>query len=162
MGLFVEGYAAVFGSPDFAGDLILKGAFSDWIRASSSDLVLPIYWVHAHSLKVGGSPLAIPVGATTLLAQRERGLYFAGELDNSMYAERLAWHVIHGSANGASFGYRTLPGGERATRMGRELSRLTVEEISITPTGRSLHPAAFVRPMPAAAAEPPAEQGAAA
>jgi len=154
MSIIVEGYAAIFGTPDKSGDVIQRGAFSDWLKAIGSDLVLPIYWTHDHSKQVGGKLTAMPIGATMLIAQRDAGLYFKAQLASSPKAAAVAELVRLGAATGSSIGYSVLDGGEKRIKGGgRALERLAVGEISITPTGRAMHPAAFVRP--AAAGEAP-------
>lgn len=160
--MLVEGYAAVFTVPDAAGDRIIPGAFSDWIASTGGILTLPIYWVHDHSPKVGGNPTAFPIGGTSLVAQREAGLYFRGELASFPKAAAAAELIRLGAANSSSIGYNVLSGGESVIKGGRELTRLWVGEITIAPTGRALHPLAFVRPAAAEDDGEAAVQGAAA
>lgn len=75
MGLRVRGYAAIFGNIDAEGEVIVKGAFSQWLDANPTTRV-KIYWMHAHKF----NPLAKPVGVTTLIRQDAKGLYFEGEI----------------------------------------------------------------------------------
>lgn len=162
MSILIEGYAAVFGVPDRSGDVIVRGAFSDWLKAAGSGLVLPIHWMHDHSPKVGGGPTRTPIGATTLISQRELGLYFKAQLADTPKANEIAELVRIGAARGSSIAWAALKGGINGSRPNRRLSRIMASEITVTTSGAQMHPAAFVRPL-AAGEMPSAEiEGAAA
>lgn len=74
MGLRVRGYASIFGNVDQYGEVVVKGAFSDWI-AANPDTRLKLYWMHAHKF----DPLAKPIGSV-MVRQDAKGLYFEGDV----------------------------------------------------------------------------------
>lgn len=104
-----EGYAAVFGRMDRAGDVIRPGAFAD---AGP----VPLLWQHRGA----------PVGRIVAIGEDARGLRIAGLVDDPALAA-----LVDGRAlDGLSVGYRAL-----AVRQGarRELLRVALAEISLVP-----------------------------
>jgi HK97 family phage prohead protease len=99
--LKVRGYASVFGNQDSDGEVIDRGAFSNWLKANP-DTTLSIYWNHAHIW----SPLAKPIGKTTKLRQDRKGLYFEGEILDTTEGLEVQELLKNGAINGASFAYR--------------------------------------------------------
>jgi HK97 family phage prohead protease len=98
--LKVRGYAAIFGNVDAENEVLVKGAFSDWIDANPSTRV-KIYWMHAHKF----SPLAKPVGVTTLIRQDAKGLYFEGEILDTVEGLDLQVLLRGKAIKEASFGF---------------------------------------------------------
>lgn len=100
MNLRVRGYASIFGVKDRDGEIIDKGAFSDWI-AKNPDTSLGIYWNHSHLY----SHTAKPIGHTTRLKQDRRGLYFEGTLNETAEGVEVA-ELLKGRRLEASFAFR--------------------------------------------------------
>ncbi len=101
MGLKVCGYAAVFGNVDSWGDIIDKGAFTDWLKANPNT-ELPMFWEHDH---VSWGDPKTPIGKTTMLIEDDFGLYYEGELSETPKADEIATLLSDGAITGASFAY---------------------------------------------------------
>lgn len=85
MGFKVQGFAAVFRNKDLANEIIDPGAFTDWLKANPATS-LRMYWNHDH--RWGSN--AVPIGVTTALVQKSKGLWFTGELYNTVKALEFA------------------------------------------------------------------------
>lgn len=100
MPIKVRGYATVFGVKDRDGEVIDRGAFSDWITANP-DTSLSIYWNHSHLY----SHSAKPIGHTTKLKQDRTGLYFEGVLNDTAEGIEVA-KVLSAKRMEASFAFK--------------------------------------------------------
>lgn len=115
----VEGYAALFDTPDRAGDIIARGAFARSLahRAAS----VKFLWQH---------DAAEPIGLWDHLAEDARGLKAKGRLLPSIRrgSESIAL-LSAGALDGLSIGFRTI----RSERAGahRLLTEIELWEISL-------------------------------
>jgi len=67
-----EAIVAVFGNVDSYGDMIIKGAFADWITSCSTGGYAPPVWTHQWG--------TVPIGVTQEIAENDEGLYVKGRL----------------------------------------------------------------------------------
>lgn len=126
----IEGYAALFGRPDLAGDIICRGAFARSLaRRRPGDIAL----LYQHAAEQ-------PVGRWTALREDETGLFARGELLLDATAGREAHALLKGRAlSGLSIGFAPVRARQRASqrrnsrpgRTGRELLEIDLWEISI-------------------------------
>ena len=126
--MLVKGYAAIFDTPDKTGDVIVAGAFSDWIKSTGGVVTLPMYWMHDYNPRMGGKPTKAPIGVTTLIKQDTAGLYFEGDLAGFPKAAAIAELVAMGGANGSSIGYEPAEGG---VSFRRSVSSLSASGVSV-------------------------------
>lgn len=92
---YIEGYAAIFGTPDLSGDIIVPGAFAKSLERSGGEL--PYLW--QHDLK---GPV---IGRVVELAEDTKGLRYKARLSRTQFAADLGVQVADGDVDGASFGY---------------------------------------------------------
>jgi HK97 family phage prohead protease len=103
----VQGYAAVFGLVDRAGDVIRAGAFGDVG-------VVPLLWQHRGE----------PVGEICAIGEDARGLWIEAEV----VAPEVVRLVRSGALRGLSVGYRPLVVVQGAYR---EIRRAALAEVSL-------------------------------
>lgn len=139
MGLKVRGYAAVFGNKDHAGEVIDRGAFTDWI-AANPDTSVPIFWQHKHKWDIE----AKPIGATTTLKQDRKGLYFEGEILDTAEGLEVQALLQGGAVKNMSFGYNTTDRYQKKDTW--HLSKLEVMELS--PANWGANPKAYIEVVP--------------
>ncbi len=106
-GVRFEGYAAVFGRVDRAGDMFRAGAFGE-------PGPVPLLFMHAGA----------PVGEIETLAEDATGLRIVARVE----AEELAGLVRRGTVAGLSVGYRPV---EVRSGARRELVRVALAEVSL-------------------------------
>jgi len=93
-----EGYAAKFGNIDLGGDIIVKGAFTDWladIKATKSKLP-PVLWQH---------DMSSPIGKTLEIYEDDNGLYVKGQLSTTQLAMDARTLAKDEVLQGMSIGY---------------------------------------------------------
>jgi HK97 family phage prohead protease len=112
----IAGYAALFGTPDGARDVILPGAFARSLAERTSSL--PLFWQHSPEQQIGWVEKA---------EEDERGLRVIARLTNA--SSRAAAMLNQGTVNGLSFGYRARS--FRRTHEGRELAEIDLFEVSL-------------------------------
>ena len=100
MSIRVRGYASVFGIKDTDGEVVDRGAFTNWLK-DNPEKSLAIFWNHSHLYNHS----AKPIGHTTRLKQDRRGLYFEGELNNTAEAQDV-YEVLKGRPLEASFAFK--------------------------------------------------------
>lgn len=117
--LLIEGHASLFALADLAGDVVLRGAFADSLRAGKS---VPMLFQHDPSE---------PVGLWTELREDRRGLFVKGEiLPAGPRGRTVAGLVRRGAVDGLSIGFRTRRSAPRRPR-GRSLIAVDLWEVSI-------------------------------
>lgn len=124
----ISGYASVFGNVDSYGDIVVKGAFSEFLeRAAESGKVVPIFY--GHNME---DPKA-NIGGTIELREDGRGLFFRAQLDLSghTYGRVVYEQLKDGRLDSLSFGYSVLDA--KMTDAGYELRELELYEISVVP-----------------------------
>ena len=115
----IEGYAAVFGTPDLSGDVIRRGAFERLIPAAASRVKM----LAQHAAEV-------PVGRWTRIEEDAHGLRVRGEVFTDTDAGRNLHLLLAGGAlDGLSIGFK--PVRARRTRTGREILEAELWEVSI-------------------------------
>jgi HK97 family phage prohead protease len=138
MGFKVRGFAAVFRNKDLAGEIIDPGAFTDWLKANPST-ALRIYWNHNHRY---GSDKK-PIGITTKLVQKSKGLWFEGELADTPDAREVAELLKQGPMQ-ASFYYGIV---DRYKEKGVwHLKALNPHEVG--PVNFAANPKAYIEALP--------------
>lgn len=116
----IEGYAAVFGVADMAGDRILPGAFGSQLIPASSRRVRMLYQHQAES----------PIGRWTDFQEDNRGLLVRGELFLDTARGHDVYRLLEGGAiDGLSIGFKTQRA--RAVPQGRRLLSIDLWEVSI-------------------------------
>lgn len=124
----IEGYAAVFNTPDLNGDVIAPGAFSKTLRAAA-----PVRMLYQHAAET-------PIGRWTAFRQDAYGLFVAGEILLSSPRAREVHALLEGRAiDGLSIGYQTrraqkIKGGRRITEA--ELWEVSVVTFPMAPKAR--------------------------
>lgn len=124
-GLF-EGYLSVFGNVDDGGDVVMPGAFDDWLaewKAGSSPV--PLLWQHM---------TFEPIGFLSDFEPDQKGLKVRGQLlvEDDPVARRAYAHVKAKSIGGMSMGYKTLEAELDPSRRGvRQLKKIAVKEGSL-------------------------------
>lgn len=98
-----EGHLAAFGNKDFDGDIIRKGAFSDWLEKSRQDdkKSIPIFWSHKSNEPIGVFPL-------DSMTEDDRGLFVKGVMpkDDTFVSGRVIPQLKIGSVSKMSIGYK--------------------------------------------------------
>lgn len=108
----IEGYAAVFGSPDLSGDVIRAGAFARSLRAGAPPMLLQ----HRNG--------AI-AGRWVRLTETGRGLFVRGLIESETAAK-----LARDGLNGLSIGFRPRVWAARAAG-GRLLADIDLVEVSL-------------------------------
>lgn len=124
----ISGYASVFGNVDSYGDIVIHGAFSEFLEGiSSSNKVIPIFY--GHNME---DPKA-NIGGTIELREDSHGLFFKARLDLSghTYGRVVYEQLKDGRLDSLSFGYRVLDA--KMASEGYELRKLELYEISVVP-----------------------------
>ena len=116
----IAGYASVFDNKDAQGDIILAGAFGQFISEKAKDI--KFLWQHNPNK---------PIGIIKKLQQDYYGLYVEAELNTTSSIAKEAISLIkQGALNGLSIGFKA-----NKTRYNdkgeREILSLTLLEISI-------------------------------
>lgn len=112
----IAGYAALFGVPDGAHDVIVPGAFARTL-ANRRD-ALPLFWQHRPEQRIG----------TVELAEEDaKGLRVIARLDNPQ--SRAVAALMAREVNGLSFGYRARA--YHRTSEGRVLEDVELLEVSL-------------------------------
>ena len=94
-GLF-KGYAAATGNVDLGGDIILKGAFNEWLQTSDTSRVR-VLWQHDWDK---------PIGKTLSMYEDDKGLAVEGELLLDIQKAQEARTLVKNNAiDGLSIGY---------------------------------------------------------
>lgn len=124
----IEGYAAVFNTPDLNGDVVAPGAFSKSLRAAA-----PVRMLYQHAAET-------PIGRWASMRQDGYGLFVKGEILLASPRAREVHALIEGGAiDGLSIGYQTrraqkIKGGRRITEA--ELWEVSVVTFPMAPTAR--------------------------
>jgi len=114
--LRLAGYAALFGVPDGARDVIVRGAFARTLTDRRGSI--PLLWQHRPEQRIGWVQLA---------EEDERGLRVVAGIDNP--DSRAVSVLLAKQVNGLSFGYRAR--GYRHGPQGRVLHDIELIEISL-------------------------------
>lgn len=130
-----EGYGAIFGNVDAYGDLILKGAFKQTLRAWKSLKKLPPMLLQHAGGWFGGADDFVPVGVWDEMIEDEKGLFAKGHL-LAMATDRgqqVYEAMKAGSLDGLSIGYRAKEFvlGTNPTEPPRTLKQVELVEVSI-------------------------------
>lgn len=125
----ITGYASTFTrTPDWAGDVVAKGAFADWLNRIEQDgTTVPLLYNHDQSLDSF-------IGKVTSIAEDEHGLLFTAEFDATEKAQRARELAMDGRLAKFSFAYMILDQGTVTLEDGtkaNELRRLDVDEVSL-------------------------------
>lgn len=128
----ITGYASTFTrTPDSYGDVIAKGAFSNWLNQIKQDgTIVPMLYNHDQSLDCF-------IGTVTDIHEDEHGLLFSADFDATEKAQRARELAMDGRLAKFSFAYLindagtvTLEDGTKA----HELRDIDVMEVSLVLT----------------------------
>lgn len=125
----IKGYASVFDNVNFQGDIVARGAFTDFI-ASMKDAHITIPLVFEHET----GKVENYIGTVDTIAEDERGLYITASLADTPNAARVREMVENGTLNDFSVGiiateYEPLEDG------GDKITQASLREVSIVLTG---------------------------
>lgn len=124
------GYASVFGNVDSYGEVVVKGAFADALKAQST---YPVYWSHQMS-----DPM-MNIGKTVDIREDDHGLYVKGQLDLETPMGAQVYRLIKdGRVNQMSFAfdvedYAFASSEEKGEYV--ELRKLKLHEVSVVQVG---------------------------
>lgn len=124
----ISGYASVFGNKDSYGDVVVKGAFSAFLKkTASSGKVVPVFY--GHNME---DPKA-NIGRVLSLSEDDYGLKFDAQLDLSgdTYGRIVYEQLKDGRLDSMSFGYQVLD--YSMEKDFTELRELELYEISVVP-----------------------------
>ena len=126
---YITGYASTFTrEPDWAGDVVAKGAFADWLNHVHEDgVTVPMLYNHDQSLDSF-------IGKVTDIREDDHGLLFTAEFDATEKAQRARELAMDGRLAKFSFAYMILDQGPVTLEDGRkanELRKLDVDEVSL-------------------------------
>ncbi len=113
----VEGYAAVFNNRDSGGDVIVPGAFTDWLAKGEMPIML---WQH--------NPQGMPLGRWLSAEPDATGLKMRGELLDTSFAQDVYKALKAGALTGLSIGYRVKA--QKRAGATRQLTALDLLEVS--------------------------------
>ena len=115
----IEGYAAVFGTPDMSGDVIRPGAFEKLIPVAPGRVKM----LSQHAAEA-------PVGRWVAMKEDAYGLRVRGEVFTDTDEGRNLHRLLAGGAlDGLSIGFK--PTRARRSRTGREIMEADLWEVSI-------------------------------
>lgn len=124
------GYASVFGNVDSYGEVVVKGAFEDALKAQST---YPVYWSHQMS-----DPM-MNIGKTVDIREDDHGLYVKGQLDlETPMGAQVHRLIKDGRVNQMSFAfdvedYAFASSEEKGEYV--ELRKLKLHEVSVVQVG---------------------------
>ncbi|MBL8538034.1 MAG: HK97 family phage prohead protease [Hyphomonadaceae bacterium] len=116
--MIIEGYAALFGLPDQAGDVVRAGAF----RAGLADLGGELPMLVEHDARC-------VAGAWVESFEDGRGLFLRGEIRADAKGGARARRLVERGVDGLSIGF--IPLVARRTPSGRVLDEIQLLEVSI-------------------------------
>jgi HK97 family phage prohead protease len=124
-----EGYGSTFGGdPDSYGDVIVKGAFSESLKAHRDRKTMPkLFWQHDPSQ---------PIGKWLDAVEDDKGLLMRGKLNMGVQKGREAYELLKsGDIDGLSIGYRIKKHSEDHDTGVWMLEALDVFEVSVVSIG---------------------------
>ncbi|MBV5257470.1 HK97 family phage prohead protease [Synechococcus moorigangaii CMS01] len=120
--LEIAGYASVFDSEDYSGDIIRRGAFADSLATRGAGGIRMLFQHDAQE----------PVGVWDEIYEDERGLYVRGHLTGTTARSAATAALIReGAVDGLSIGFRAVSETVRPSGGGRILTEVDLWEISI-------------------------------
>jgi HK97 family phage prohead protease len=118
----VEGYASLFGVPDYGGDVVMPGAFAASLRRRGTS---GVRFLFQHDP-------AQPIGVWDEIREDKRGLYVRGRLIGGVArAREIAALLRAGALDGLSIGFRTVRADRDPRLRTRRLHEIDLWEISI-------------------------------
>ncbi|RIA56769.1 HK97 family phage prohead protease [Dichotomicrobium thermohalophilum] len=118
----VEGYASLFGVPDYGGDVVMPGAFAASLRRRGP---CEVRFLFQHDP-------AQPIGVWDEIREDKRGLYVRGRLIGGvMRAREVAAMLRAGALDGLSIGFRTVRADRDPRLRTRRLHEIDLWEISV-------------------------------
>ena len=126
-------YASVFGNVDSYGDVVVKGAFADDLKAwESSGAPIPLLWGHDMADMFNN------IGHVIEASEDDRGLLVKAQIDTSTANGAQAYRLIKGRrVTDLSFAYdvQDAAPGELDGQKVLELHKLKLYEVSVVPIG---------------------------
>ncbi|MDB5733231.1 MAG: hypothetical protein JWQ03_3126 [Variovorax sp.] len=118
-----EGYASTFGNVDQGGDVVMRGAFLESIKASkAANRIIPMLWQHDQHE---------PIGVWREIKEDKQGLFVRGKLliDTDPLAKRTYGLIQEGAIGGMSIGYRIPVGGAGPDPKRRDVAQLKTVDL---------------------------------
>ena len=129
------GYAAIFGTEDIEGDVIVKGAFANTLQRRQPHRVQMLYQHDATQ----------PIGKWLDISEDDRGLFVQGQLLLNLNRAQDVHHLIRSDVlTGLSIGYRTEKSAAIGSGPARALYEVDLWEISLVTF--PMHPDAQILP----------------
>lgn len=129
-----SGYGSIFGNVDQGGDMIVKGAFKDTLRAWEDKGKYPPMLLQ-HGGFLSGAEDLLPVGKWTAMEENTKGLKVEGELFalGTEKGQYIYEGLKSGALDGLSIGYRVkdFTQGTKPNEPRRTLKSLDLMELSI-------------------------------
>jgi len=122
------GYASAYGNVDSYGDVVIRGAFADDVKAiNAGRKTVPVLFAH------GQKELDAYIGLVTDAVEDSHGLRVSMDLDDSPEAAKVTGLIKAGALSRMSFGYsvRSRRPGQRAGTPVNELTALDLHEVSV-------------------------------
>lgn len=123
---FIQGYASTFGGkPDYAGDVVTKGAFLRTLAEHKANGSMPaMLWSHQKET---------PIGRWTFIEEDAGGLLVKGQVNLNTSKGREAFeHIKAGDVGAFSIGYAVAKGGRKYMGQGAwSLDDVDLAEISV-------------------------------
>jgi len=113
-----EGYGSVFGNRDRDGDIVLKGAFTESLKAGLPALL----WQHDQKS---------PIGRFDVVREDKRGLYVKGRLSMKGRGAEAYDLLKMGALNGLSIGFVTKEASRDAASGARTIMKADLMEVSL-------------------------------
>ena len=127
---WLEGYAAIFGNVDAAGETVRRGAFAKSLRERLPAGRIALMIRHVRD---GGDALEV-VGKVTQAREDDVGLWVHAEFGSDATSQAARGKVIEGLVTGLSIGYVPLAGRETSADGRRiyELTEVKLLEVTLT------------------------------
>ncbi len=117
-----SGYASLFNQRDASGDIVMPGAFHQWLLRRPAEDIRMLF---QHDP-------AEPVGTWLEVRETERGLYVLGRLNkNVQRARELLALLESGGIDGLSIGFKTVSARKDKMSGARLLTKIDLWEISL-------------------------------
>ena len=117
--LTISGYGSVFGNRDNGGDIVMPGAFKEYIASGRKPKML---WQHDPSQ---------PIGVWDEMSEDENGLRMKGRISKKGKGGEVAELIKMGAIEGLSIGYRTKEYEMDRESGSRKLTKLDLWETSV-------------------------------
>jgi hypothetical protein len=130
-----EGYASVFGTQDWHGDMVMPGAFTETLAEHKAAGTMPGLFAEHSFAFFGGDPL--PIGKWLSFEEDDKGLRGVGKISalDSDHGKRIIGLMRDGALPSLSIAYEIPDGGSRKGKQPGEpkrwLDKLTLHSVDV-------------------------------